>query len=114
MRPWVVDGIHDWVQSGGRLLLLGFELGDPHHRSNLGDLARLFGINFNIDIVGDPNSLIKVSVGGQELIDKPYEDPVVFAVPTGSTYALTGELPSIRLRNVQTIGVYPGGPNGCG
>jgi hypothetical protein len=40
-----------WVQRGGGLLLLGFYLMEAHHRNNLNQLARRFGIEFRHNLV---------------------------------------------------------------
>ena len=85
--------------AGGRLLLLGFELGDRHHDGNLEDLARHFGIHPAADIVG-PRSHGPT---------KPYDVPVDFQVADGEPHPLTQNLSTIRLSNVQTIRVEPGG-----
>lgn len=104
--PWreridldVIATIVDWVRAGGRLLILGFELGDRHHSANLGELTRHFGIHGETDIVGPPD------FRGT----KPYEVPVVFDVACGDPHPLTGGLEQIRLANVQTLRVEPGG-----
>lgn len=48
----VCKAIVKWVHQGGRLILLGFQLGDRHHHANLNELAQKFGLWFNSDIVG--------------------------------------------------------------
>jgi len=48
----VCSAIIKWVHQGGRLIMLGYELGDKHHRTNLNQLAQKFGLWFNSDIVG--------------------------------------------------------------
>ncbi|MCX9013096.1 MAG: toll/interleukin-1 receptor domain-containing protein [Candidatus Methanoperedens sp.] len=48
----VCNAIVRWVHQGGHLLLLGYELGDKHHKANLNQLAQKFGLWFNSDIVG--------------------------------------------------------------
>lgn len=99
MEQEVISAIVEWVKSGGRLLMLGFELGDRHHGGNLGELSRHFGIHPSADIVGPPNY-------GP---NKPYEEAVDFQVADGDTHAFTKDLSSIRLTNVQTVRVEPGG-----
>jgi hypothetical protein len=98
MAPEVVDALEAWVRAGGRLLLLGYELGDRHHGGNLGDLSRRFGIHPRADIVGPPG------FAGER---KPYGVPVDFT-PAGE-HPLTDGLAAVRLRNVQTLYVEPGG-----
>jgi hypothetical protein len=104
--PWrcsattdTIDIIREWVLNGGRLLLLGYELGDLHHNANLGDLGRHFGIQFTTDIVGPPDH-------GP---DKPYGVPVDFQVSDAEPHPFTAGLETIRLQNVQTLSVAPGG-----
>lgn len=99
MEAEVVSALVDWVTVGGKLLLLGFELGDRHHGSNLGDLSRIFGIHPRADIVGPP---------GHGTV-KPYGIPVDFKVSAGDPHSLTQNLSAIRLANVQTLYVEPGG-----
>jgi hypothetical protein len=95
----VVDLLYEWVQGGGRMLALGFEFGDRHHEANLGDLLRRFGIHPMADIVGPPGC-------GK---DKPYGKPVDFNVALGDPHPLTRGLTTIRLTDVQTMHVEPGG-----
>lgn len=99
MSPEVITDLHEWVMKGGRLLMLGFELGDRHHDGNLGELARRFGVYPAADIVG------RQDFGP----GKPYNDPVFFDVADADRHPLTAGLISIRLSNVQTMGVEPGG-----
>jgi hypothetical protein len=99
MEAEVVAALTDWVVGGGRLLLLGFELGDRHHGGNLGDLARVFGISLGSDIVGPPGY-------GRR---KPYGVPVDFRVADGDAHLLTAGLREVRLVNAQTVRVVPGG-----
>ena len=59
----VCNAIVKWVRGGGRLIILGYELGPRHHKTNLNTLAERFGIRFNTDIVvkskSDRSSLIQ-------------------------------------------------------
>lgn len=99
MTPETITATVEWVKLGGRLLLLGFELGDRHHGSNLGDLSHHFGIYPTTDIVGP-------SGYGER---KPYGDPVDFDIRDPAYPTFTEGLDSLRLSNVQTIRVDPGG-----
>lgn len=99
MEPDVVIALEEWVIGGGRLLMLGFELGDRHHGGNLGDLAYRFGIHFHADIVGPPGH-----TGG-----KPYGLPVRFDPADADPHPLTVGLQHTTLSNVQTVHVEPGG-----
>lgn len=51
----VCNAIVKWVHQGGRLILLGYRLGDRHHGANLNQLAQKFGLWFNSDIVAPDN-----------------------------------------------------------
>ncbi len=105
--PWrsrldaeTIGAIVEWVRAGGRLLLLGFELGDRHHGTNLAELAHRFGIDPATDIVGPPD----FPAGG-----KPYEQAVDFEPALADAHPLTAGIASVRLSNVQTLRVEPGG-----
>jgi hypothetical protein len=99
MRPETIAAFVDWVRSGGRLLLLGFELGDRHHDGNLAVLSHHFGIDPAGDIVGP---------AGQGS-GKPYRKPVDFNPAEADEHPFTSGLTTIRLVNVQTVRVDPGG-----
>jgi hypothetical protein len=99
MEPEVISAIIEWVRTGGRLLLLGFELGDRHHDGNLAELSHHFGIDPASDIVGP---------GGYG-DRKPYNVPIDFSPSEADEHPFTKELKSIRLTNVQTVRVDPGG-----
>jgi TIR domain len=96
--PDEVASIVAWVRAGGRLVLLGFELGDLHHGANLRDLSRQFGIDFATDIVGPPG-----------LAAKPYGEPVEFTVASADAHRFTAGLTTIKLADVQTVRCEPGG-----
>lgn len=106
-NPWrarfesdTIDAIRQFVFDGGRVLLLGFELGDRHHNGNLSELARHFGIEPVTDIVGPASEE-----------GKPYGLPVDFAVGPGDAdpHPFTEGLTVLRFANVQTLRVEPGG-----
>ncbi len=99
MSAECITELVDWVRAGGRMLMLGFELGDRHHGANLGELARRFGIHPMIDIVGPRD----YGTG------KPYNVWIDFETDAGHPHPLTHGLERIRLRNVQTVMVEPGG-----
>jgi len=88
----VASAIERWVHAGGRLLLLGYELGDRHHGGNLNELSRRFGIHGNTDIVGPAD------FRGT----KPYNKPV-------KCVYVQEKLEPVELTNVQTLSVEPGG-----
>jgi hypothetical protein len=99
MEAETISAIVEWVKSGGRLLLLGFELGDRHHNGNLAELSHHFGIDPASDIVGP-----------REYGDrKPYNVTVDFSPSEADEHPFTKRLTSIRLTNVQTVRVDPGG-----
>lgn len=96
MSAGVVDQVVRWVRAGGRLLLLGFELGDLHHGGNLNDLASRFGLRFHGDIVS-PHGW----AGG-----KPYGEPVCFGAK--ADHPVLQGVESVWWRNVQTLALEPG------
>lgn len=98
LAAWVVDEVKAWVNGGGRLLLLGFELGDRHHRANLNALAGLFGIRFNTDIVAPTSTFT----------GKPYDAPIDVDLATATDPLVSG-LSAIRVWNAQSVSVEPGG-----
>ena len=90
--------IRNWVRAGGRLVLMGFELGDRHHEANLNELAELFGIHFNTDIVAP---------AGWNSDGKPYGIPVAFSVDSSAHPLLKG-IAKLQLINTATLTVEPG------
>jgi hypothetical protein len=99
LEPETITAIVEWVKEGGRLLLLGYELGDRHHDGNIAELSHYFGIDPAADIVG-PSGF-----GNR----KPYEEPVEFHIEDAEVHPFTADIDSIHLANVQTIRVDPGG-----
>jgi hypothetical protein len=87
-----------WVRQGGRLVLLGFELGVRHHRTNLNELAGDFGLRFNSDIVAAKD---------HQPPENPYEKPIDFR-GIASQHPLFQGVNSLRLRNLCTLTVEPG------
>jgi hypothetical protein len=87
-----------WVRQGGRLVLLGFELGVRHHRTNLNELAGDFGLRFNSDIVAAKD---------HQPPENPYEKPIDFG-GIASQHPLFQGVNSLRLRNLCTLTVEPG------
>jgi hypothetical protein len=87
-----------WVRQGGHLVLLGFELGERHHETNLNELASEFGLRFNSDIVAPM---------GWKSQGKPYGATVDF---TGiqSPHLLLNGVNSLRLWNLCTLTIEPG------
>lgn len=107
MSPETIHTLVEWVRSGGRMLLLGFELGDRHHNSNLSELSHHFGIDpTSGDIVGPRGNTNNEDAGFG--IPKPYGEPVFFDI-ISNLYSLTNGLANICLRNSQTVRVDPGG-----
>ena len=104
--PWraslsatAIDQIVEWVRLGGRLGLLGFELGDLHHSGNLNALASRFGLRFQGDMVA-PH--------GWHRQLKPYGAPVEFTAPASSSHPILDGVGSVTWRNVQTLAREPG------
>lgn len=114
--PWhakiqqeTINALVEWVYSGGRLLLLGFELGDRHHDSNLAELSHRFGIDpASGDIVG-PRVYQTGAIQGKLSMPKPYGELLTFEPDLSPEHPFNAGLPEIRLRNVQTVRVDPGG-----
>lgn len=46
-----IEAIHDFVRTGGGLLVLGAYTGDWHHEANLSRLIEGYGITFNRDVI---------------------------------------------------------------
>lgn len=99
LEPEIISATVEWVKKGGRLLLLGFELGDRHHDANLAELSHHFGISPSVDIVGPPNFTNP----------KPYNTVIDFDTSDAEQHGFTGGLKNIQLQNVQTLRVEPGG-----
>ncbi len=93
-----ITEVEDWGCEGGRLLLLGYELGDRHHAANRGELAQRFGVHPMPDIVGPPNA------GSKKL----YDELVTLLTAEADPHPFTKELGPIVLRNVQTAMLQPG------
>jgi hypothetical protein len=99
IEPETIAATVEWVREGGRILFLGFELGDRHHDANLAELTHPFGIDPASDIVGPPGS-------GHR---KPYDVAVDYSIPDAEAHPLTQGLAAVRLVNAQTVRVEPGG-----
>lgn len=95
----VATALERWVFGGGRMLLLGYELGDRHHEGNLHELSRRFGIHPMADIVGP------AEFKGR----KPYDENVTLKPPAANPHPLVAGLASIQMQRVQTLYVEPGG-----
>ena len=102
--PWkrrlaaaTMEQIVTWVRAGGRLALLGFELGDLHHEANLNELASRFALRFNGDVLAPPDWASS---------DKRYGVDIALT-PTGD-HPLFAGVESLTWRNVQTLAREPG------
>jgi hypothetical protein len=100
-----------WVRGGGRLVLLGYELGERHHKTNLNELAGEFGLRFNSDIAAPTD---------WQPPAKPYGVPIDFAHVQSAHLAMNA-VSRLRLCNLCTLTVEPGadvlltlGENGLG
>jgi hypothetical protein len=102
MSSRCITEIVEWVRDGGRLLLLGYELGDRHHNANLGELARRFGLHPMPDIVG-PSVDAK---GGRAR--KPYDEEIELDPDDADPHDLTHGLGKLCLVNLQTVMLDPG------
>jgi hypothetical protein len=92
-----MDQIVRWVHLGGRLALLGFELGDLHHKANLNDLAARFALRFNGDVLAPP---------GWDKSRKRYGQDIPLTPTSG--HPLFDGVESLTWRNVQTLAREPG------
>jgi hypothetical protein len=90
--------IVQWVHQGGRLVLMGFELGDRHHETNLNELANEFGLRFNTDIVA-PKCWSST--------DKPYDKPIKFTY-IRSNHPVLRAVERLRFWNLCTLTADPG------
>jgi class 3 adenylate cyclase len=95
----VCSAIAEWVIQGGRLILLGYECGERHHRTNLNILSdRFFGVRFNSDIVA-PESW-------QSSDRKAYGEEIIFNdIPEHQIFA---GVRTLCMRNLCTFTVEPG------
>lgn len=87
-----------WVREGGRLALLGYELGERHHQTNLNDLAGEFGLRFNADIVAP---------AGWQQKKKPYDTQIDF-MNVQSVHPVMSGVRRLCLRGVCTLTIEPG------
>lgn len=101
LSPKTIEQIVQWVWSGGRLALLGFELGDLHHKANLNDLAIKFGLQFHADIVAPRDW--KSEQG------KPYGHVVKLGRSALREHPLTAGIESLEWYNLQSLSYVPGG-----
>lgn len=95
----VCNAIVKWVHQGGRLILLGYELGDRHHGANLNQLAQKFGLWFNSDIVGP------------ERVDrpiKPYHRPIEFNDLDSTQHSILNGVKNLIFRDTCTLSVEAG------
>lgn len=95
----VCNAIVKWVRDGGRLILLGFELGDRHHKTNLNMLAEEFGLRFNSDIIAPE---------GYKLKSKPYGKEIYFNDINSTTHPILDGVKKLSMRNLCTLSVEPG------
>jgi hypothetical protein len=93
--------IVEWVHGGGRLLLLGYELGDRHHNANLGALAQRFGLHPMPDIVGP-----SVDAGVKKAA-RPYGKEVALDPTVADPHDFTRDIVALRLANLQTVMLDP-------
>lgn len=104
MHDDVIEAIVRWVRQGGRIALLGFELGPRHHESGINPLAERFGLRFNADIAvpDDYARRLQKNVAnwledGETLPyadwsagNKPYKNPVNYEVNEAAHPVLAG------------------------
>ena len=95
----VCNAIVKWVRDGGRLIMLGFELGDRHHKTNLNMLAEEFGLRFNSDIVAPE---------GYKLKSKSYGKEIYFNDIDSTTHPILDGVEKLSMRNLCTLSMEPG------
>lgn len=91
--------IVEWVHAGGRLLLLGYEMGERHHGSNINALAISFGLHFNADIVAPPD---------WQPSEKPYDDTIMFDGALLRAHPTLADVSRLTLANLCTLTFDPG------
>lgn len=98
----VLNAIVNWVWRGGHLILLGYELGERHHRTNLNLLSdRFFGLRFNSDIVAPEN--------WRSPRAKPYGKEIEFDdIDSRKHRAIMKGVQKLCMRNTCTITAEPG------
>ena len=99
----VCDAIVRWVHQGGRLLLLGYELGDKHHKANINQLAQKFGLWFNSDIVG-PEDWNNTQI-------KPYLQDIQFNDLDQNRHTILTEVKKLTFRKTCTLNAEAGTSN---
>ncbi len=121
MRDDVIEAIVRWVRDGGRIALLGFELGPRHHESGINLLAERFGLRFNTDIVVPDDYATRLQKGVANWLDagealphatwsagnKPYNNPVDYEVSEG-THAVLAGVQRVCWTSACTIAAEPG------
>lgn len=97
----VCNAIVEWVHQGGRLIMLGYELGDKHHSTNLNQLAQKFGLWFNSDIVGP-------EYWNQPI--KPYHQDIQFDIDPKdqNRYRILNEVRKLIFRKTCTLNAEAG------
>ncbi len=94
-----MDTIAKWVRDGNRLLILGYELGERHHHTNVNRLAEEFGLRFNSDIVAPR---------GHDPAGKPYGKEVDFRIADSKDHPVLEGVDRLCMKNVCTLTVEPG------
>jgi hypothetical protein len=104
LRDDVIEAIVQWVRNGGRIAMLGFELGPRHHRATFNRLAERFGLRFNSDIAVSNDYARRMQKNLANWLDagevlphadwsaggKPYNQPVTYDVNEAAHPVLAG------------------------
>ncbi len=121
LRDDVIEAIVHWVRAGGRVALLGFELGPRHHRSTINRLAERFGLRFNSDIAVPDEYARRMQKNLANWLDageklpyadwsagsKPYNNPADYKVNSSAHPVLAG-VSRLRWASACTLAVEPG------
>jgi hypothetical protein len=121
MHDDVIEAIVRWVRAGGRMAVLGFELGPRHHESGINRLAERFGLRFNSDIAVPDDYARRLQKGVANWLEagealpyadwsagnKPYKNAVDYDVDE-SAHPLLAGVQRVRWPSACTVTAEPG------
>lgn len=99
--------IVNWVRNGGRLLLLGYELGGRHHKTNFSWIFdEDFGVRFNSDIVAPENAITPENL----IISRheAYGKEIHFNFIESPCHPILEGVRHLCMKNLSTLSVEPG------
>ncbi|HEU5460345.1 MAG TPA: hypothetical protein VFU83_07610, partial [Pyrinomonadaceae bacterium] len=94
--------VHDWVQGGGGLFLLGYYLADVHHESNPSALGRSLGFSFGRDIVMPPGKTSFLDNQNQAF-DPKGDFAVSLTVPPSDTHPIISNVRELAVLSACSI-----------